>query len=162
MNQVAEGMLADDRGAFEQACDNMLASCRHSVRIFAPDLDQQLLNRDAVSEHLVRLVRENRNARVHIMLSDVEAVVRSSHRLLHIARRLSSYMSIRVAPTELQNMQQCWLIADGRELLWRPDFRYLRHGIQQHGGERVGQLLRLFNDHWDKASTAPSLRQLHL
>jgi len=162
MNQALEGMLADDRGAFEQACDSLLSACRRNVRIFAPDLDQQLLNRDAVSEQLVRLVRDNRNARVHIMLSDAEGVVRSGHRLLHIGRRLSSYITIRVAPDELQDMQQCWLITDDRELLWRPDFRYLRYGIQQHSGERVGQLQRLFDTHWNKAATDPSLRQLHL
>ncbi|PKM23030.1 MAG: hypothetical protein CVV10_01335 [Gammaproteobacteria bacterium HGW-Gammaproteobacteria-14] len=162
MSQQLEGMLADDRGAFEQACDSLLSSCRRHARIFAPDLDQQLLNRDAVSEQLVRLVRENRNARIQIMLNDPESVVQSGHRLLYVARRLSSYISIRVSPIELQDMEQCWLIADEHALLWRPDFRYLRHGIRQYGGERVGQLQRLFDNHWDKATTAPSLRQLHL
>ena len=65
-----DGPLPDDRVDYQLACDEVLAGARRELRIFAPDLDQQLLNRERVSELLVRLARHNPAARVRILLAD--------------------------------------------------------------------------------------------
>ncbi|MFN3713242.1 MAG: hypothetical protein ACK4SX_06265 [Alcanivoracaceae bacterium] len=158
-----DGPLPDDRTAFEQACDDLLAGARRSVRIWAADLDQQLLNRERVSELLVRLARHNPSARVRILIADASAAVSAGHRLIYLARRLPSFVSIRALPGELNDNEASWLLADDQALLWRPDYRHLRNGLCVHQDPmRSGVLLRLFDDRWEQARVDPSLRQLSL
>ena len=156
-----DGPLPDDRVDYQQACDEVLAGARRELRIFAPDLDQQLLNRERVSELLVRLARHNPAARVRILLADAGQAVAEGHRLIYLARRLPSLISIRVLPADIRDHQECWLLADGQTLLWRPDYRHLRQGIlHRNDATRSAALLRLFDEHWEQSRSDPALRQL--
>ena len=159
----ADGALPDDRAMHEQVCDEVLAGARRSLRIFAPDLDQQLLNRDRVSELLVRLARHNPAARVRILIANASQAVADGHRLIYLARRLPSFVSIRVLPRDTRDVSASWLLADDHTLLWRPDFRQLRHAIlHRNDPTRCGSLQRDFDKHWDQSLSDPALRQLHL
>lgn len=158
-----DGVLANDPAAYKQACDEILAGARRDVRIFAPDLDAALLNREQVQEALVRLTHHNRNARVRILVADGDKVASQGHRLVHLARRLSSFISIRVLAVDSRDVSHCWLLADGKALLWRPDYGQLRHGMVQHNDPaRSGALSRQFDKHWEQSTSAVALRQLHL
>ena len=156
-----DGPLPDDRVDYELACDEVLAGARRDLRIFAPDLDQQLMNRERVNELLVRLARHNPSARVRILIADAGQAVAEGHRLIYLARRLPSFVSIRVLPAEMKDREECWLLADGQTLLWRPDYHQLRHGIlHRNDPTRSGALQRLFDEHWDQSRSDPALRQL--
>lgn len=158
-----DGPLPDDRAIHEQVCDDILAGTRRSLRILAPDLDQQLLNRDRVSELLVRLARQNPSARIRILIGDASQAVADGHRLIYLARRLPSFVSIRVMPNDSRTANESWLLADEQTLLWRPDFRQLRNAIlHRNDPARCGALQRLFDERWDQSVSAPALRQLHL
>lgn len=158
-----DGPLPDDRVDYQLACDEVLAGARRDLCIFAPDLDQQLLNRERVNELLVRLARHNASARVRILISDAGHAVAESHRLIYLARRLPSFVSIRVLPEDIKERQECWLLADEQTLLWRPDYRQLRHGIlHRHDPVRSGALQRQFDEYWTQSRNAPSLRQLSI
>ena len=159
----ADGPLPDDRADYELACDEVLAGARRDLRIMAPDLDQLLLNRERVSELLVRLARHNPSARVRILITDAGHAVTEGHRLIYLARRLPSFVSIRVLPPEMKDYQPCWLLADEQVLLWRPDYRQLRHGIlHRHDPTRSNTLQRLFDEHWEQSRPDPALRELNL
>ncbi|MEE4250112.1 MAG: hypothetical protein V2I38_05940 [Alcanivoracaceae bacterium] len=160
---IAEGALPEDRAIYEQVCDQVLAGARRNLRIFAPDLDQQLLNRDRVSELLVRLARHNPSARIRILIADAGQAVADGHRLVYLARRLPSYVSIRVLPRDSRDVSENWLLADDRILLWRPDFRHLRHAVlHTDDPARCGALQRHFDQRWDQSLSDPALRQLHI
>jgi hypothetical protein len=158
-----DGPLPDDRTAFEQACDDLLAGARRSVRIWAADLDQQLLNRERVTELLARLARHNASARVRILIADAAEAVSTGHRLVYLARRLPSFVSIRVLPGEIKDNPESWLLVDDQALLWRPDYRHLRNGLCHHRDPmRSGVLARQFDDRWEQSRVDPALRQLNL
>jgi hypothetical protein len=158
-----DGALPDDRNLFEQVCDEVLAGARRQLRIFAPDLDRQLLNRERVNELLVRLARHNPTARVRILVSDPGTAVTEGHRLIYLARRLPSFISIRVLDGDINGKEESWILADDQALLWRPDYRHLRNGIvHRHDPGRSHALKSVFDEQWDQSRTDPSLRQLHL
>lgn len=158
-----DGALPDDRAIHEQVCDEVLGGARRSLRIFAPDLDQQLLNRERVNELLVRLARHNSSAWIRILISDASQAVADGHRLIYLARRLPSFVSIRVLPRDSRDVIENWLLADERTLLWRPDFRQLRHAIlHRDDPARCGALQRYFDERWDQSVSDPALRQLHI
>jgi hypothetical protein len=159
----ADGALPDDPAVHEQVCDEVLADARRSVRIFAPDLDQQLLNRDRVSELLAGLARRNSSARIRILIADAGQAIADGHRLVYLARRLPSYITIRVLPRDSRSASENWLMTDERTLFWRPDFRHLRHAIvHRDDPARCGALQRYFDERWDQSLSDPALRQLHL
>lgn len=159
----ADGALPDDRAIHEQVCDEVLAGARRNLRIFAPDLDQQLLNRERVSELMVRLARYNSSAWVRILISDASQAVAVGHRLIYLARRLPSFVSIRVLPRDSRDVSENWLLADDQTLLWRPDFRQLRHAILHHDSPaRCAALQRHFDERWELSASDPALRQLHI
>jgi len=99
---------------------------------------------------------------VRILVADGDRVASQSHRLIHLSRRLSSFINIRVLPAENRDESQCWLLADGKTLLWRPDYSQLRHGMVQRDPARSGALSRQFDTLWEQSTSAAALRQLHL
>lgn len=159
-----DGPLGDDRANYEQACDELLAGAKRNLRIFCADLDTRLLNRERVRELMVRLARYNPSARVRILISDPATALQEGHRLIYLARRLPSFVSIRViSPESGSDDEESWLLVDDTALLWRPDFRQLRLGtLHRHDPQRSSALARRFDERWEQSRTDAALRQLHL
>ena len=151
-----------DQPAWQEACTSLLSRCRRQLLILAHHLDPLLLNRDSSVDALVGMVRANPMARIQVLIADADQLVQSGHRLIYLARRLSSYMSIRVLADEHRDDAACWLLADRRQALWRPDYQHLRHGLLFSDPHRCQQLQQDFTLRWAAASSHPALRQLHL
>lgn len=153
---------AGDDPAWIDACDTLLRHSRRHLLILAHHLDPPLLNRETVSSALLAMVRANPMARIQMLIADADQLVQSGHRLLHLSRRLSSFISIRVLAEEHRQLPACWLLGDRRRALWRPDYRYLRQGLLHSDNRRCQQLEQDFALYWAAASSHPALRQLHL
>jgi predicted GNAT family N-acyltransferase len=143
--------------------DELLADARHRVWVYTRDLDRLLLDRETVLEALRRIALSGRNADIRILVLEPAVPVRDSHRLLHLAARLSSHFQLRTPVVEEDRQYaSAFLLNDVGGYYFRPiGARYEGEG-NRHGPGRHGQLLAHFGQVWERSEPDPELRRMAL
>lgn len=134
-----------------------------SVRLYSPTLDAAVFDHPALQEALSTLARRGRQTWIRIILRDPRRIVGRRHRLVELARRLSSTIEIRRAPEREQDgPDNGYLLADASGLLWMPEESGQRGYACYHHPGRVRELARDFDALWEHSEPEPELRQLGL
>jgi hypothetical protein len=144
-------------------CDALLAAARHKLWIYSRDLDQALLDREPVFEALKRLAFSGRGAEIRVIVQDPVTPVRDGNRLLHLAQRLSSFISLRT-PTVEEDFQyaHAFVLNDVGGYYFRPLGSRFDGEVNAHGPGRHAALLRYFEQVWERAEPHPELRRVSL
>ena len=112
--------LISTRREYLEASDRLLAMARRELRVFDPDLSALEFNAPSRIALLRRLLAANRNHRVFIVLHDVEHVLQRCPRLLQLITTFTSGIIINRTQGEAARAQDCFVIADGENLVRRP------------------------------------------
>lgn len=80
---------------FDQLVVAQARLARRELAILSPDLDTRLFNSDDLTDAIRRLAREERRARVRILVRDARALLGRGHALLSLARRIPTKVSIK-------------------------------------------------------------------
>ena len=152
-----------DAESLQAGCDDILRQARRTVDILAPDLDPFVLDREPPLDALAQLTRVSRFTRIRVLFHDAGSAVRDGHRLIHVARRFPSFISMRRVAEEHREESASWIVVDSRHALWRPDFTVKEGGHLFHEEPgKATQLVRRFNRWWEYSAADPALRELHL
>ncbi len=139
----------------------MASQCRRQLRLYSPTLDHTVFNHPALQDAVSALARSGRQARIRIILRDPRQAIARGHRLVEIARRLSSAIEIRRAPPrEDDGPDNSYLLADDRGLLWLPDNPEQRGFAHYNHPARVRELSNQFDALWEQSEYEPELRIL--
>lgn len=146
-----------------KAVQALLETARYQVDILSPLLDHQLYDQAPVINALRRVVVEGgRHSRIRILVADPGPVVQRSHRLVHLARKLSTFMEIRHLGNDDRIDPPSWLSVDTESCArWEPNAGY--EGVVGPGCRGDARRMeRAFNELWNRSSSDPSLRRLHI
>ena len=160
----ASEILHADGAAEAQACiDRIAADARHKLWIYTRDLDRILLDREAFLDQVKRLALSGRGAGVRIIVHEPAIAVRDGHRLLSLATRMSSYVSLRKPVSEQDRHDPSAFIANdvGGYFHRTLASRFEGEG-NTHGPGRHRQLLEYFNQVWERSEEDPELRRMAL
>ena len=141
---------------------NMIGQARLTIDLLSRDLDPRILNTDSFSAAIRNFVKVSPNSRFRILLAEPGAVVSHGHCLLELARRFSSFISIRKTNEEHRSHQNNFLIVDRKALIYRPNSHDLEALINYDASSECRQHLEFFNDVWEKSEPASELRQLFI
>ena len=144
------------------AAARLAGQTRRSLRLFTRDLDPELYNRREFLDPLRRLATGRHHARVEILLLDPHRAVRDGHRLIELARRLSSFIELRRLHPDYRERLETFLIADERALLYREQADLYAGKVDFNAPIEAKGLLRLFSEAWEKSATDQELRRLHV
>jgi len=139
----------------------MAAQCRHKVNIFTQDFDSTFLDNDLFSSAISAFVVENsRAAGVKILVQRPENAIRQGHRLVELARKLSSFIEIRRPASQHAAIADAFLTFDNssylyRELGDRPEGK----GCYQDS-LRTLELERKFDEIWAMSEPESEFRRL--
>ena len=112
--------LITTRREYLDAVDRLLAMAKRELRVFDPDLETIDFNAPGRVAVLRSLLAANRNHRVRIALHDVEHVRRRCPRLLNLISTFPTALLIHLTEGQATRAQDCFLIADGENLVRRP------------------------------------------
>ncbi len=135
--------------------------CR-SLHLFTHDLDPALYNTAAFIEAVKQLAIDNTRSKVFILLKDPSAAIIRGHRIVELARRISSHIFIHRAADEDQDRIDSFMVVDEVGILRRP------HGMRFDGTAEFNNpgearlLLKYFNDAWERSVPESELRRLHI
>jgi hypothetical protein len=148
-----------------EVCDVSLELARQTRRnldLVSRHLDPELYDTAEFIETVRALATSGRRARVRILVLDTVPVVKRGHRLIELAQRLSSFISIRVPAPEHQDFNEAWLVADDTGYCYR---RFSdRYDASANFADRrySKQLTQRFDELWNRAQPDANLRRLHL
>ena len=147
-------------GHFSELARELCASASRTIRILSPILDPVVFDNADMADAISALARRDSHSRVQILIRDSRPMVQNGHRLLTLARRLPSAISIRKLAGHPEMTGETMVIrdldgllvmpADGDPGYYRPDSRasarqcidrfdaLWRHGVQDPEFRRLG------------------------
>jgi predicted GNAT family N-acyltransferase len=166
---------ATPRRSSVQACDGeralaagaaaVAAAARRMVRIRSVRLAPPIFDQPDLEATLSALARRHAQCQVRILVSDPQAFAGSGHRLLMLARRLSSNVLMRTPRgpvSESLELQPAVLIADQSALWLQPHTNAAVGWYDLEGSAHARNRALEFDQLWDRATEHPELRELRL
>lgn len=145
------------RGALEIA---QLA--RRQLSIFSRDLEPQVYDTPEFLAAVKNLALSGSKASVRILLIDATRATRDGHRLVGLARRLSSFVEIRKPHRDYLDLAEAFMIADEQGLLYRTLATRWEGIVDPHDPMQAREKLKLFDDIWQRSHSDPETRQLRI
>lgn len=157
-----ENYILEGPADLAAAADELMPQARRSLRIFAPELDNPILDRDLPCEALRQMTR-SRHTSARILVLDSGPALRNGHRFIDLLQRFPTFLQLRIVSPEDRIREDSWVVADRTGLLYRPDYRRLADGyVCFHDVSMAPKLARDFDEWWERAESDPELRRLHL
>lgn len=149
----------------EQALAESLAligAARRDLYIYTRDLDPLLFDTDAALEALRRLAVGG-GASIRILIQDPQQPLRRRHRLVALARRLTSVFALRT-PVQDSDMQypSAFLLNDSSGFYFRTLGNRFEGEAINYAPGRHAQLLEFFKQVWERSESSEELRRLEL
>jgi predicted GNAT family N-acyltransferase len=154
-------LVAENREQALAAIVALLGDASHALSIYTRDLDPALFDVPATLEALKRIALSGRRAQIRIIVHDPRKPLADGHRLIALAQRLPSTISLRT-PVDERDLQYpaAFLINDRRGYLFRPLGSRLEGEGSTYAPGRHAQLRGLFNEIWERCAPSTELRQL--
>ncbi len=140
----------------------MSQQAKKHIIIFSHHLDSQLFDNEALYEVIKHLAIKSPRTYIKILLQNSKPMITHGHRLLTLARRISSHIEIKVVAKEDLDIMETFLIFDEHAYIihQHPD-RYEAEA-NFYDPLKTKHLNEQFKEMWDHASIDRSLRQLSL
>ncbi|SDL86981.1 histone acetyltransferase HPA2 [Pseudomonas indica] len=140
----------------------LLSQAQRSINLYSDDLEPWLYHHSSIQDVCTRFLLVHPRNRLRILLRDTTRAVRDGHRLITLARRLSSNCQIRKLHPDYPTEESAYLLIDDRGLLLRPQLdQYAGYALYNDPG-RVRLRQAQFNQAWDTSITDPDLRSFLL
>ncbi|MBN4059763.1 hypothetical protein JYU22_01765 [Gammaproteobacteria bacterium AH-315-E17] len=156
-------VLIDELDDFSKHSLQVVETSRREILLLSKTLDPALYDNDAFYQCILDLARSDRNAQVKILLKDIRPVIEQGHRILNLARRLSSKIEIRKLLIKPAKDSITYLIGDRKHLLYmHEDLIY--NGFVNYAAAQESKILAdEFTYLWDRHSELdPALRTMLL
>ena len=144
------------------ALTQLLSESRRRVRIFSQSLARTLYHQAVCVDALSQFARRSRYARVEILITDSDPLLRQSHQLLPLIQRLDSRISLRKIELGSESIDWEFVIADDRQSMLISDSA---KWIGQYRGDdpvRNKKLQDVFEQNWLNARPDLALRRFVL
>lgn len=140
----------------------LISACQRSLWLRVPVLDFLTADID-VCDAIRHLALSSPRVDIRLLFDDPDQAVRNGHRLIHLARRLPSRLTLRQTQQDDRDEQQCFAIGDSTALFEARGWpRPARLSLCAHHLPRAPQLARQFQGHWERAGGNPEIRELRL
>lgn len=148
--------LADNR----DAAVAVAAVAKRELVLFSRDLEPLLYDRQEFMSVVQALATRSRMSRIRIACIDPGASVRAGHRIIALAQRFSSYIEVRRASKDHENLVDSYLVADDVALLYRPLCTRYEGFADLRAPMQAREKLRGFEDIWQQGEPDPEFRRL--
>jgi hypothetical protein len=136
--------------------------CHRTLVIQSYDLDPIIYDNADFIEAVRQVAVSSTRADIKILIEDPRKIVSSGHRIIELARQLSSFFEIRKINTDLKTISEAFLIEDETALIYRRQPQRYEGFVNFNERGRCRLLLADFKDSWEKAAPDPELRRLHI
>lgn len=170
LNELQKQILGENRELIrlESRDDNRLAATRmveqgqYSLRLYTPNLDPRIFDTNEFIEAVKKLALASTHSKVYILIKDPTAAVTRGHRIVELARKISSHIFIHRAAEEDQDRVDSFMIVDDVGVIRRPHADRYEGSVEFNNPGEARLLIKEFKDAWERSVPEAELRRLHL
>jgi predicted GNAT family N-acyltransferase len=152
----------DSSDAAAQHIVELLSQARRTICIYTPDFEPPLYNRTDVEHAITRFLLAHPRNRLRVLIKDSGQAVRQSHRLINLARRLTSNFLIRKRSPDYPADDTAYVLVDDQGLLIRNNPQ-LYTGIAYYNARATVRLQQnRFDSTWQTSQSDPNVRSMLL
>lgn len=153
----------DSNAAAARAVAALAAQAERELVMLTPDLEPLLYDQAPFLDAVRRLALEHpARLPVRVLLIDAEPAIRRGHRLIELARRVSSAIRIGAVPEELAEQTDAYLLADDTGYRRRQRAMPSTSLVDFAAPGTARALRREFDALWEQAGSHPGLNRLYL
>ncbi len=141
---------------------DLLSQARLNVDIMTRDLDRRIYDDDDCLAAIRAIAVRHRKARIRILARELDTPIRHDHRLIELARRLSSFIEIRRLGEDHKDYNEAFLLADGTGVIHRSQANRFEGWASYHQPLKARELQKMFDEAWAQAIVDPNMRRLHI
>lgn len=141
---------------------DIFRTAKQSIQIYSHGLDPRILNNRQVEKNIVDFVKRSRNSKVQILIYDELLLRGIDHRLVSLAQKFTSFISIRVVAKDFHENPFGFYLVDNRTMVYRSN-------VERYEAEKltmpnfvIKDKSKFFHTIWQSSSPASFLRALHL
>jgi hypothetical protein len=137
-------------------------TARRNLFIYSRQLDREIFDNAEMASAITALARRSRNSDVRILINDSRPLIKKGHRLLELARRLSSTVHIRVLQKHPELPDATFVLRDNNGMVYKPDERR-ETGLYEPGSRAtVQRYIEKYDDLWRWSKEDSGLRVIRL
>ena len=162
LGETSQDLVLDSRDHHIRVTDHMAPQASHAIKIFTRDLDPFIYDRNEFVEICKSLALRSRYARIEILAIESQRIIQRGHRVIELARSLSSSIEIRKPEKQYERYLQSFITFDETGYIYRtyPD-RY--EGIANYNDPRkTREFDKLFHEMWQRSQVDSEIRRLHI
>ncbi|NEX18989.1 hypothetical protein G3480_01435 [Thiorhodococcus mannitoliphagus] len=160
---TSRGSIELDRIAAIRDISALLASqARRELLVFGRTLESNIYDQEAFLDAVRQLALARPVLSVRILVFDPRDAATSGHRLVELARRLTSRIAIRRVDDDDRERLDAFLIADERGFIRRRLAETMEAVADFNAPLEARRLRSEFNLLWERGATDPELRRLSL
>ncbi len=144
------------------AANHMVEQGQHSLRLFTPNLDPRIFDTSEFIEAVKNLALASSQSKIYILIKDPTLAVTHGHRIVELARKLSSHIFIHRVDEEDQDRPDSYMIVDDVGIIHRPHADRYDGSVEFNNPGEARLLTKQFKDSWERSVPEPELRRLHL
>lgn len=170
INDLPKQVLGETRGYIDlkglednkQSAIHMAKQGKRSLNLFTPNLDPRVFDNDEFIEAVKQVALDNPRSKVNILIINPHEVVSHGHRIVELARRISSHVFIHRADDEDTDRVDTFMVVDNVGIIRRAhNDRF--EGLAEFNNPGEARLLaKEFAEMWERSQPEPELRRLHL
>lgn len=148
--------------AIRAAGIHMVRQAARYLRLFSHDLDAALYDDRAFLDEVHRIAIGGGEIPVRVLLIDAEPAIRNGHRLIEMARHLTSRIQIRAVPAQFAHANEAYLLVDDCAYVQRPLATLYEGTADFNAPGEVRRMHKAFDAIWSLGEIHQDLRRLYL
>ncbi len=169
--EVINSGIVGETGAIielENRAENALATAclakqaRRCLYIYSRNLDPTIFDKIEFITAAKKIALYSRFAHIRILAADSKRIMQRGHRLVTLARTLSSCIEIRRPEKQFRSLRQTFITVDGQGYLYRRDSERYEGVIDFNDPRETRELDKLFTDIWQRSQVDPEMRKLNI
>jgi len=152
----------ENRHQVQLIAQQIAQRARQHIEILTYDLDAPLYDNPLFLGAVTKLARANRDLCLRVLLQNNEKVQKEGHRLIELARRLTSKIEIRKPHPDFQDLRQFFMVVDTQDYFRCPNHQRYEGEAELKAPFKARELMQLYNEIWESSEPDSDLRRLYL
>lgn len=162
LGEHADDVAIDTSEDNQAAAVQLVNQGRRSLDIFTRDLEPRIYDTPEFTDAVRSLAIKTRDLHVRILVLDPDLIIKHGHRLIELARRLTSHMEIRKLHEDYCNNPEAYLVVDKRGLLHRKLASRYEAVVNFNNPMLATELHNQFTEMWERSKQYMDFKRLYI
>ncbi len=148
--------------SLKETATELIAQTEQKLRILSYALDPECFDNDRMVKLFSTLARKSRYTELRILVVDPSQLIKRSHRLLNLQRRLSSNFKLRRVACDMNDIKNNLVLADQCAIICQSISEPEKIWANFNNKPVAATYINQFDDLWERGLADKNLRQLEI